>query len=141
LWIRPGEGAIGSPKNNTVEISAPCPNNPIEYALELSYGPRTTSALRDFGLLLIRGIIAAVLMFHGSQKLFGWFEGPGIDGFTKTLVDMEKIPQPEVAAYLSAGTEFVGGLLLLVGFFDAAGGNSRGVQYVCGRHRRSWQRV
>ena len=77
---------------------------------------RTTSALRDFGLLLIRGIIAAVLMFHGSQKLFGWFEGPGMEGFTAVLVGMEKIPKPEIAAYLAAGTEFFGGLLLLLGF-------------------------
>ena len=77
---------------------------------------RTTSALHDFGLLLIRGMMAAVLMFHGSQKLFGWFEGQGMEAFTKGLVDMETIPQPEIAAYLAAGTEAFGGLLLLVGF-------------------------
>jgi putative oxidoreductase len=77
---------------------------------------RTSSALVDFGLLLIRGMIAVVLMFHGSQKLFGWFEGQGMGAFTEALVKMEQIPMPEVAAYLSAGTEFFGGLLLLVGF-------------------------
>ncbi len=77
---------------------------------------RTTSLLHDFGLLLIRGMIAVVLMFHGSQKLFGWFEGQGMGAFTEALVDMEKIPMPEVAAYVSAGTEFFGGILLLIGF-------------------------
>jgi putative oxidoreductase len=77
---------------------------------------RTASVVHDFGLLLIRGMIAVVLMFHGSQKLFGWFDGQGMGAFTDALVGMEKIPMPEVAAYVSAGTEFFGGLLLLVGF-------------------------
>ena len=31
----------------------------------------------DFGLFLIRGIVGVVFMFHGSQKLFGWFGGTG----------------------------------------------------------------
>jgi putative oxidoreductase len=77
---------------------------------------RPTSALNDFGLLLIRIILGVVLMFHGSQKLFGWFDGQGMEEFTKALTEMKRIPQPEISAYLSAGTEFGGGLLLLVGF-------------------------
>jgi putative oxidoreductase len=74
-----------------------------------------SSSAHDFGLLLIRGVLGVVLAFHGSQKLFGWFGGPGMEGFTAGLEQME-IPMPQVAAYLSAGTEFVGGLLILIGF-------------------------
>ena len=74
------------------------------------------SAVHDIGLFLIRAILGVVLMFHGSQKLFGWFEGRGMAGFVEGIEKMEVIPMPQVSAYLSAGTEFFGGLLLLVGF-------------------------
>jgi putative oxidoreductase len=76
----------------------------------------TTSALHDIGLFLIRGIVGAVLLFHGSQKLFGWFEGQGMAAFVEAIEKMEVVPMPEVSAYLSTGTEFFGGLLLVVGF-------------------------
>jgi putative oxidoreductase len=82
---------------------------------EQAMNSRCNSSAHDFGLLLIRAILGVVLAFHGSQKLFGLFGGPGMEGFTQALEAME-IPMPQVAAYLSAGTEFVGGLLLLVGF-------------------------
>lgn len=68
----------------------------------------------DFGLLLIRIMLAVVFMFHGSQKLFGWFEGPG---FAATGEFMGKInlPMPAVSAFLAAATEFFGGAALLLG--------------------------
>jgi putative oxidoreductase len=68
----------------------------------------------DVGLLLLRLIAGAVFLFHGSQKLFGAFEGHGIEGFAGMLAQMQ-IPMPLFAAYLSACTEFFGGLALLLG--------------------------
>lgn len=73
-------------------------------------------AVRDFGLLLIRVMVGVVFMFHGSQKLFGWFEGPGMAGFTGAIESME-MPMPKVAAYAAACAEFFGGLALLLGLF------------------------
>jgi putative oxidoreductase len=73
-----------------------------------------TSATHDLGLLLVRLILGIVLMFHGSQKLFGWFDGPGMEGFTEYLTKLD-IPMPEASAYLSAITEFAGGALLVLG--------------------------
>ncbi len=39
------------------------------------------------GLLLLRVVVGLTLAFHGTQKLFGWFNGPGLSkvsqGFTK----------------------------------------------------------
>ena len=68
----------------------------------------------DVGLLLIRALPAVVFMFHGSQKLFGMFGGPGIDGFAGMLAQMG-IPLPGLNAYLAASAEVFGGLLLLLG--------------------------
>lgn len=73
--------------------------------------PRNTV---DHGLLLMRIMLGAVFLFHGSQKLFGMFGGPGIENFAKMLTDMG-IPQPEMAAYAAAIAEFGGGACILLG--------------------------
>jgi putative oxidoreductase len=33
----------------------------------------------DIGLLLLRLTVGLTLAAHGTQKLFGWFGGPGLD--------------------------------------------------------------
>lgn len=81
-------------------------------------GPKTErpacTALTDIGLLLIRAMPAIVLMFHGSQKLFGAFGGPGLSKCSEMFGQMG-FPAPMVSAALAASAEFFGGLLVLVG--------------------------
>ncbi len=74
----------------------------------------SNASLGDWGLLAIRMMLAAVFLFHGSQKLFGIFGGPGIEGFAGWLGSMN-VPAPTINAYLAAGTEFFGGVALLLG--------------------------
>lgn len=73
-----------------------------------------TSRKNDIGLLLIRLILGVVFVFHGSQKLFGAFGGVGLEGFTAWLSSLG-VPLASVQAPLAAGTEFFGGLALLLG--------------------------
>lgn len=68
----------------------------------------------DVGLLLIRVMVASVLLFHGSQKLFGLFDGPGLAGFAGWL-DSLGYPLPTLSAYLATAVEVLGGLALLFG--------------------------
>jgi len=70
--------------------------------------------LHDFGLFVIRVMVGVVFMYHGSQKLFGWFDGPGLEGFAGMLAKMQ-IPYPETSAVLASLAEFVGGLLVFLG--------------------------
>jgi putative oxidoreductase len=79
---------------------------------ETAYNPK----LVDAGLLLARIMLAVVFVFHGSQKLFAAFGGPGIQGFAGFLGQLG-VPLPTVSAYLAGGAEFFGGLLLLAGAF------------------------
>lgn len=70
----------------------------------------------DAGLLAIRLMLATVFIFHGAQKLFGAFGGPGIDGFAGYLGSLG-IPLPYLNAWAAALTELLGGLALAGGLF------------------------
>ena len=68
----------------------------------------------DLGLLVLRVVIGLILMGHGSQKLFGWFGGPGLKGARGVAAKMGFWP----AAFwgpLAALGEFGGGALLALG--------------------------
>jgi putative oxidoreductase len=71
---------------------------------------------RDVALLGLRGVVAAVFVFHGSQKLFGWFGGYGLEG-TAGWMEGLGIPLPMLSALLAGAAEFFGGLALASGFF------------------------
>lgn len=70
--------------------------------------------LQDIGLLLIRVMIGVVFIYHGSQKLFGFFDGQGLAGFTSQLSQMQ-LPFPQYGAVLAASAEFFGGLAFILG--------------------------
>ncbi|MCZ6836581.1 MAG: DoxX family protein [Planctomycetota bacterium] len=76
--------------------------------------PERNQLLNDTALLLIRIMLGVVFVFHGSQKLFGAFGGPGIEGFSGFLESLE-VPMPLFSAWLASLAEFVGGLSLLLG--------------------------
>ena len=63
-----------------------------------------------FSLLLLRFIVGFIFTVHGSQKLFGLFDGPGL---VKTMAHLG----PVLGVLVSIG-EFFGGLGLIVGFLS-----------------------
>lgn len=71
--------------------------------------------MNDIGLLILRLVVGLILAAHGAQKLFGWFGGPGIEGWSGILSQMGIRPAGPWA-WLHALTEFVGGLMLGIGF-------------------------
>ena len=70
--------------------------------------------LIDAALLVLRVGIGLVFAAHGAQKLFGWWNGPGMAGWQGAMEHMGYRPAP-VFATVSALVEFVGGLFLAVG--------------------------
>ena len=53
-------------------------------------------------------------MAHGTQKLFGWFGGPGIPGTTKMMASLDLYP-PKANAYAAGISEAGSGLLFALG--------------------------
>lgn len=68
------------------------------------------------GLLLIRLAVGAVMFFHGTQKLLGWFGGDGLSGATDFFARLGYRP-PRVMAVIAAVVETAGGMLLALGWF------------------------
>ncbi|MCC7349872.1 MAG: DoxX family protein [Phycisphaerales bacterium] len=75
---------------------------------------KSERALFDLGLFLIRLVLAAVFIFHGGQKLFGLFEGHGLQATTKFMEGLN-IPMPAVSAVVVGIVEFFGGIALAMG--------------------------
>jgi putative oxidoreductase len=66
------------------------------------------------GLLIIRVVAGLTMAAHGSQKLLGWFDGPGRRG-TAGMMENLGYREPAIMASLAALAEFGGGLGLALG--------------------------
>ncbi|MCC6422707.1 MAG: DoxX family protein [Phycisphaerales bacterium] len=75
---------------------------------------RAERTLLDLGLLLIRLVLAAVFIFHGGQKLFGFFDGLGLQGTVKFMENIQ-VPMPMASAVVVGIVEFFGGIALALG--------------------------
>ncbi|WP_245551054.1 DoxX family protein [Nocardia paucivorans] len=105
---------------------SPSGNGPYSYASipPASNPPNGTVRLRrngdhrrgtlDFGLFLLRVILGATFLYHGLQKLTGWFHGPGLDG-TRDMMEQGGWDRPSLATALLTAGEVGGGVLLVLG--------------------------
>jgi putative oxidoreductase len=80
----------------------------------MTISPHSQRKLADVGLLLIRAVLAAVFIFHGSQKLFGWFGGRGIEGTAEWMATIG-IPFPVLNTIAAGCVEVFGGIAVLLG--------------------------
>jgi len=70
--------------------------------------------MMDLASLILRLGLGVMFFAHGSQKVFGLFGGPGIEGFSKMLTGLGFKPAL-FWAYLGAYVELLGGLSLILG--------------------------
>ena len=66
--------------------------------------------------------VGIVMAAHGAQKLFGWFGGYGLEGTGKFFAENLGLEPGVLMAGLAGGTEFVGGILLLLGLLTRVSG-------------------
>jgi putative oxidoreductase len=75
----------------------------------------------DTGLLFVRLIVGLLLVGHGTQKLFGWFGGHGLDGTGGFFHSLGFRPGRAMAA-VAGLSEAGGGLLLALGLLTPLAG-------------------
>jgi putative oxidoreductase len=71
------------------------------------------------GRLAARALIGGLFVGHGTQKLFGWFGGPGRAG-TEGMMESLQMRPAKVHALAAGATEAVGGALLAAGLATPA---------------------
>jgi len=74
------------------------------------------SGYKDMAWLLLRLVVGITFVMHGSQKLFGAFNGPGVQGFAGFLGSLG-VPAPILFSWIVSLVEFFGGLALILGIF------------------------
>ncbi|WP_442814129.1 DoxX family protein [Streptomyces sp. NBC_01761] len=76
--------------------------------------PAAPAHAYDIGLLVLRLALGLIMAAHGTQKLFGWFGGGGIDG-TGQFFAATGYPSPRAFAAVAGLSETLGGLGLALG--------------------------
>ena len=74
----------------------------------------------SLGLLALRIVVGLAMAAHGSQKIFGWFGGYGLDG-TGGFFESLGFRPGRTFALMAGGTEFLSGLLIAFGFLGPIG--------------------
>jgi putative oxidoreductase len=83
----------------------------------------------DLVKLTLRAVLGWVFIYHGSQKLFGWLGGSGIDG-TASYFSSQGIHPSKFVAVVSGATEFGGGVMLLAGLLTPLAGAALSVDMI-----------
>jgi putative oxidoreductase len=68
----------------------------------------------NIAMLIIRVLVGGTFVAHGAQKLFGMFNGIGLEG-TARIVEGLGFPNPYISAGIWGGVEFIGGIFLILG--------------------------
>jgi putative oxidoreductase len=74
----------------------------------------TSATATNTGLLVLRLGVGATMAAHGTQKLFGWFDGGGLDG-TERFFAASGYPSAKAFAVLAGVSETLGGIGLILG--------------------------
>ncbi|MFJ8017288.1 DoxX family protein [Streptomyces sp. NPDC096339] len=82
--------------------------------------PRTT-VTHDVGLLVLRIVVGLAMVGHGTQKLFGWFGGPGLSATGKGFT-LAGYPAGDAMAVIAGVSECLGGLGLALGLLTPLAG-------------------
>lgn len=74
----------------------------------------------DLGLLLLRLVLAAILYMHATQKLLGWFSGPGLERQAGAFESLGHRPGRQMVM-LAATCELTGSGLVVLGLITPLG--------------------
>jgi putative oxidoreductase len=74
----------------------------------------------NLAALVLRLALGGLMAGHGAQKLFGKFEGPGLEG-TSGFMEMLGLKPGRPWAVLAGASEFGGGVLTALGLLNPVG--------------------
>jgi putative oxidoreductase len=84
---------------------------------------------------IIRLAVGAVFFYHGSQKMLGWWGGPG---FSAQMRGFESGGIPAPLAFLAICAEFFGGIGMILGFLTRIAAFGISVNMIVAIYRIHW---
>lgn len=81
---------------------------------------KIVAPFKEYYLLPVRIALGWIFIAHGGQKLFGLWGGQGLQGFSGYLETLGLKPGM-LWALLAALSEFLGGIMVLLGFYARLG--------------------
>lgn len=78
-------------------------------------GTRSASREVDVALVIVRIALAWIFFYYGTAKLFGWFDGAGIDGTADFMSDTAGLNPGGFFAVLGGVIELGGAIALIFG--------------------------
>jgi putative oxidoreductase len=86
------------------------------------FSSRTAPLPADVALIAVRIVLAVVFIYHGSRRLFGWFDGPGIQKSGEYFANTAGLHPGEVFAVMGGIIEFGGGIAIALGLLTRLAG-------------------
>jgi putative oxidoreductase len=83
---------------------------------------RTAALPADCALVATRIVLAWIFVYHGSRRLFGWFDGPGIHRSGIYFANTAHLHPGELFAVLGGVIEFGGGIAIALGLLTRIAG-------------------
>ncbi len=94
----------------------------------------------DGAFLVLRVVVGLLIAGHGAQKVFGWFGGHGMAGFSGWLHSMGFRPVA-LWSWMGALAELGGGVLLTVGLFSPLGSIAISSSMLTAIARAHWPKI
>jgi putative oxidoreductase len=99
-----------------VTTSIPATPSRTRAFLAALLSPRTAALPADCALIAARAVLALLFIYHGSRRLFGWFDGPGLHASGEYFANTAHLHPGELFALLGGFIEFGGGIAIAIGF-------------------------
>src|ERR1041385_1587006 len=82
----------------------------------------TPRSVSDVLLLIVRALLAVLFIYHGGRRLFGWFDGPGLDASAHYFAHTAGLSRVKFGVVVRGFTEFGGGIAIALGLFTRLAG-------------------
>jgi putative oxidoreductase len=105
-----------------VTASVPAQTSRVRTYLAALVSTRTAALPADCALIAARTVLAWIFIYHGSRRLFGWFDGPGIHDSGVYFAQTAHLHPGEFFAVLGGVIEFGGGIALAFGLASRLAG-------------------
>jgi putative oxidoreductase len=105
-----------------VTTSVPARQSRLHDVLVALFSSRTGALPTDIALIAVRAVLALLFIYHGSRRLFGWFDGPGLDASAHYFATTAGLSPGKFFALMGGLIEFGGGIAIAFGFLARLAG-------------------